>query len=150
MEMYLKDKLDNGITVVMEKIPYVNSVSIGILVNNGVIKEENYVNGISHFIEHMLFKGTKNRTAKEIAQSIDNIGGQLNAFTSTEYTCFYIKVLDNHLPIAIDLLSDMFNNSIFDGEDIEREKGVVLEEIKMYLDSPEDIVYDLLSELMFE
>lgn len=148
--MYLKDKLDNGITVVMEKIPYVNSVSIGILVNNGVIKEENYVNGISHFIEHMLFKGTKNRTAKEIAQSIDNIGGQLNAFTSTEYTCFYIKVLDNHLPIAIDLLSDMFNNSIFDGEDIEREKGVVLEEIKMYLDSPEDIVYDLLSELMFE
>ncbi|SHD77067.1 M16 family metallopeptidase [Schnuerera ultunensis] len=148
--MYLKDKLDNGVTVVMENIPYVNSVSIGILVSNGVIKEEKYVNGISHFIEHMLFKGTTNRTAKEIAQSIDNIGGQLNAFTSTEYTCFYVKVLDNHLPIAIDLLSDMFNNSIFNEKDIEKEKGVILEEIKMYLDSPEDIVYDLLSELMFE
>ncbi|MCF6464686.1 M16 family metallopeptidase [Clostridium sp. Cult2] len=148
--MYLKDKLDNGIRVVMEKIPYVNSVSIGILVENGIMKEDKHVNGISHFIEHMLFKGTKNRTAKDIATLIDNIGGQINAFTSTEYTCFYVKVLDKHLPIAINLLSDMFNNSIFDEKDIEKEKGVILEEIKMYLDSPEDLVYDLLNELMFE
>ena len=148
--MYLKDKLNNGIRVVMEKILYVNSVSIGILMDNGSAKEDKHLNGISHFIEHMLFKGTKNRTAKDLVGLIDNIGGQINAFTGTEYTCFYIKVLDNHLPIAIEVLSDMINNSKFDYEDIEKEKGVVYEEIKMYLDSPEDIVYDLLSEIMFE
>ena len=148
--MYFKDKLDNGIQVVMERIPYVNSVSIGVLVNAGITNEDRYINGVSHFIEHMLFKGTTNRTAMDIAGSIDDIGGQMNAFTSTEYTCFYIKVLDKHLPRAIELLSDMFNNSLFDVESIEKEKGVIYEEIKMYQDSPEDIVYDLLSELMFE
>ena len=148
--MYFKDELNNGIRVAMEKIPYVNSVSVGILVNNGSAKEDKHLNGVSHFIEHMLFKGTKNRTAKDLVELIDNIGGQINAFTGTEYTCFYVKVLDNHLPIAIDVLSDMINNSKFDDEDIDKEKGVVYEEIKMYLDSPEDVVYDLLSEIMFE
>lgn len=148
--MYSRDELDNGIRVIMETIPYVNSTSIGIFINNGITKEDKSTNGISHFIEHMLFKGTKNRTAKNIAQSIDNIGGQINAYTSTEYTCFYIKVLDRHLSIAVELLSDMFHNSLFDEEDIEKEKGVISEEIKMYLDSPEDLVYDLLSRLMFE
>ncbi|NLW22333.1 MAG: insulinase family protein [Tissierellia bacterium] len=148
--MYIKEELKNGIRVVMERIPYVNSVSIGVFINNGSSKEDKHLNGVSHFIEHMLFKGTKNRTAKEIAESIDNIGGQMNAFTGTEYTCFYIKVLDNHLPIAIETLGDMIFNARFDEEDIQREKGVIFEEIKMYLDSPEDLVYDLLNEMMFE
>ena len=148
--MYIKEKLNNGIRVVMEEIPYVNSVSIGVLVNNGSIKEKDDLNGISHFIEHMLFKGTSNRSAKELAESIDDVGGQINAFTGTEYTCFYVRVLDKHLPIAIDVLSDMLNNSTFGEKDIEKEKGVIIEEINMYLDSPEDIVYDILSETMFE
>jgi predicted Zn-dependent peptidase len=148
--MYFKDKLNNGIRVVMEEIPYVNSVSIGMIINNGSVNEDKHLNGVSHFIEHMLFKGTINRTAKALAESIDNIGGQINAFTGSEYTCFYVKVLDNHLPIAIEILSDMLNNSKFDHNDIEKEKGVISEEINMYLDSPEDIVYDVLSEIMFE
>ena len=148
--MYFKDKLNNGIRVVMEEIPYVNSVSIGMIINNGSVNEDKHLNGVSHFIEHMLFKGTINRTAKVLAESIDNIGGQINAFTGSEYTCFYVKVLDNHLPIAIEILSDMLNNSKFDHNDIEKEKGVIFEEINMYLDSPEDIVYDVLSEIMFE
>ena len=148
--MYIKEKLNSGIRVVMEEIPYVNSVSIGVLVNNGSVKERDDLNGISHFIEHMLFKGTTNRSAKELAESIDDVGGQINAFTGTEYTCFYVRVLDKHLPIAIDVLSDMFNNSTFNEKDIEKEKSVIFEEINMYLDSPEDIVYDILSETMFE
>lgn len=148
--MYKKYTLDNGIRVVMEDISYVNSVSIGVWVDNGSIKEDKHINGISHFIEHMLFKGTSNRTAKQIAEAIDNIGGQINAFTSKEYTCFYAKVIDSHLPIAIDVLADMINNSLFSEEDIEKEKSVVVEEINMYEDSPEDVVYDLLAETMFE
>ena len=148
--MYKKYTLDNGIRVVMEDISYVNSVSIGVWVDNGSIKEDKHLNGISHFIEHMLFKGTSNRTARQIAETIDNIGGQINAFTSKEYTCFYAKVIDSHLSIAIDVLADMINNSLFSEEDIEKEKSVVIEEINMYEDSPEDVVYDLLAETMFE
>ena len=148
--MYIIDKLDNGIQVVMEKIDYVNSVAIGIIIKNGSIHENKQNNGVSHFIEHMLFKGTQDRNAKEIAQSIDNIGGQLNAFTGKEQTCFYAKVLDQHLPIAIDVLSDMMTNSLFLAEEIEKEKGVIIEEINMYLDEPEDLVYELLNELMYK
>lgn len=147
--MYFIDKLNNGTRVVMEKIPYVNSVSIGVYVNTGSINEDKNQNGISHFIEHMLFKGTLGRTGKEIAQTIDNIGGQINAFTEKECTCFYVRVLDKHLLTAIDILSDMINNPKFSDYDIENEKKVILEEIKMYLDSPEDLVYDLLDEIMF-
>lgn len=148
--MYLIDKLDNGIRVVMEKIPHVNSVSIGIIVDNGSINEDKYNNGVSHFIEHMLFKGTEKRTAKEIAESIDNIGGQLNAFTGKESTCYYAKVLYNHLDIAIDVLADMLTNSKFSEADIEKEKSIIIEEINMYLDSPEDMANELLNEIMFE
>ena len=148
--MYIVDKLDNGIRVVMEKIDYVNSVTIGVLIENGSIKESDEINGVSHFIEHMLFKGTKNRTPKQIAESIDDIGGQLNAFTGKEQTCYYAKVLDQHLPIAIDVLGDMLNNSLFSTDDIEKEKGVILEEINMYQDSPEDLVFELLNDIMFE
>lgn len=148
--MYLKDKLINGTKVVMENIPYVNSVSVGVLINTGSVNEDKDINGLSHFIEHMLFKGTQNRTAKELAEIIDNVGGHVNAYTGTEYTCFYVKVLDKHLITAIDVLSDMLNNPKFGNTDIENEKKVILEEINMYLDSPEDLVYDILSEIMFE
>ena len=148
--MYLIDKLDNGIRVVMERIPYVNSVSIGVIVDNGSVNEDKLNHGVSHFIEHMLFKGTKNRTAKDIAESIDNIGGQLNAFTGKESTCYYAKVLYNHYNIAIEILADMLCNSLFLEEDIEKEKAVIIEEINMYLDIPEDLASELLNELMFE
>ena len=148
--MYIVDKLDNGIRVVMEKIDYVNSVTIGVIIDNGSIKENKEINGVSHFIEHMLFKGTKNRTPKQIAESIDDIGGQINAFTGKEQTCYFAKVLDQHLPIAIEVLGDMINNSLFLKEDIEKEKGVILEEISMYQDSPEDLVSELLNDIMFE
>jgi len=144
--MYIKHKLDNGVRIVAEEIKYVNSVSIGIWVKVGSRNEDEGNNGISHFIEHMLFKGTKNRTAKEIAGTIDKIGGQLNAFTAKECTCFYAKVLDTHFDIALDILSDMFFNSTFSENEIEKEKGVVLEEIGMYEDSPEDLVHDIFNQ----
>lgn len=147
--MYNKITLDNGLRIVTEYIPYVKSVSIGIWVEAGSRKENIENNGISHFIEHMLFKGTKNRSAKEIAESIDNIGGQINAFTSKECTCYYAKVLDSHIDVAIDVLSDMLFNSLFDKDEIIKEKSVVYEEIKMYEDSPEDLVHDLLSQTIF-
>lgn len=144
--MYIKHKLDNGVRIVAEEIKYVNSVSIGIWVKVGSRNEDEGNNGISHFIEHMLFKGTKKRTAKEIAGTIDKIGGQLNAFTAKECTCFYAKVLDTHFDIALDILSDMFFNSTFSENEIEKEKGVVLEEIGMYEDSPEDLVHDIFNQ----
>lgn len=144
--MYRKQQMKNGIRVVTEEIPYVNSVSVGIWVKVGSRNETVKLNGVSHFIEHMLFKGTPNRSAKEIANSIDKIGGQLNAFTSKESTCYYAKVLDSHFDIALDVLSDMFLNSSFIKEEIEKEKGVIMEEINMYEDSPEDLVHDLFSQ----
>lgn len=147
--MFQKELLSNGIRIVTEEIQYINSVSLGIWVNVGSRYENIENNGVSHFIEHMLFKGTEKRSAKEIANSIDKIGGQLNAFTSKECTCFYAKVLDTHFDIALDVLADMFFNSNFDTGDIEKEKGVVLEEINMYEDSPEDLVHDLFSQAVW-
>jgi predicted Zn-dependent peptidase len=138
--------MKNGIRIVTEEIPYVNSVSVGIWVRVGSRNEEININGVSHFIEHMLFKGTEKRNAKEIANSIDKIGGQLNAFTAKESTCYYAKVLDSHFDIALDVLADMFINSTFVKEEIEKEKGVIMEEINMYEDSPEDLVHDLFSQ----
>jgi predicted Zn-dependent peptidase len=135
----------NGLRLVMEKIPSVRSISLGIWIGTGSKYETKENNGISHFIEHMLFKGTNTRTAREIAESFDSIGGHLNAFTSKEYTCYYAKVLDQHLPIAFEVLSDMFFNSVFDPKELEKEKNVVLEELKMYEDAPDDIVHDLIS-----
>jgi len=148
-KMYQKEHLKNGTRIVTEEIPYVNSVSIGIWVKAGSRYENPDNNGVSHFIEHMLFKGTEKRSAKEIATAIDKIGGQLNAFTSKESTCFYAKVLDTHFDIALDVLSDMYFNSVFAEEEIEKEKGVVLEEINMYEDSPEDLVHDLFSQAVW-
>ncbi|MFQ5455665.1 MAG: M16 family metallopeptidase [Nitrospirota bacterium] len=141
--MYKKEILDNGITVVTESIPHVRSVSLGIWVNVGSRDEREGEDGISHFVEHMLFKGTTSRSAKDIASEIDSIGGELNAFTSREITTYYVKVLDEYLPKAIDILSDIFYNSAFDPEEIEKEKQVVIEEIKTVEDSPEDYVHDL-------
>ena len=144
--MFQKNSLINGIRVVTEHISYVNSVSIGVWVKVGSRHESLTNNGVSHFIEHMLFKGTKNRTAKEIANAIDKIGGQLNAFTSKECTCYYTKVLDSHFDIALDVLADMLLNSNFNEDEIEKEKGVVIEEIGMYEDTPEDLVHDLFTQ----
>ena len=147
--MILKHQSKNGLRIVMENIPGVRSVTIGIWILTGSRNETPKNNGISHFIEHMLFKGTKTRTAQEIAEVFDSIGGQINAFTSKEYTCLYAKVIDNHKELALDVLSDMFFNSTFDEKEIEREKKVIYEEIKMYEDTPDDIVHDLLAQAAF-
>jgi len=144
-----KQTSKNGVRVVLENIPSVRSVTIGIWVLTGSRNEDEHNNGISHFIEHMFFKGTKNRSAQEIAEAFDAIGGQINAFTSKEYTCFYAKVLDTHKETALEILADMFFNSSFDEEEMEREKKVVIEEIKMYEDTPDDIVHDLLARASF-
>lgn len=138
-------KLKNGLRVVMEEIPTSRSVSFGIWVKNGSRNENDVNNGVSHFIEHMLFKGTERFDAKAIAEQFDAIGGNVNAFTSKEYTCYYAKVLDEHLPIAVDVLSDMFFHSKFDSEELAKEKNVILEEISMYEDTPDDMVHDLIS-----
>jgi predicted Zn-dependent peptidase len=139
--------LPNGLRVVIEKIDYVNSVSVGLWIENGSRNEDLHNNGISHFIEHMLFKGTKNRSAKELAEVIEDVGGQLNAFTGKEATCFYIKLLDTHLELSVEVLADMLFNSNFSEEDIEREKGVVIEEINMNEDTPDDVVNELHSKV---
>jgi predicted Zn-dependent peptidase len=141
--MYNLFKLNNGLRVVLENIEYVNSVSVGLWVENGSRNEDKRNNGISHFIEHMFFKGTETRTSLEIAECIEDVGGQINAFTGKEATCFYIKILDSHLELALDVLSDMLFNSKFLHEDIEKEKGVIVEEINMGEDSPEDVLSDL-------
>ncbi|MBS6024272.1 MAG: insulinase family protein [Paeniclostridium sordellii] len=148
--MYKIHTLDNGLTIVGEEITYLKSITLGVWVNAGSRIESEKLSGISHFIEHMLFKGTKNRTSKEIASTIDNLGGQINAFTSKECTCYYVKLLDEHIDIGLDILSDMFLNPLFDKEDIEKERQVILEELKMYEDSPEDLVYDLLMEGVYK
>ena len=137
-------KLPNGLKVVIESIPFVRSVSFGIWVKNGSRNETEGTNGISHFIEHMMFKGTKKRTAKQIADEMDAIGGQLNAFTSKECTCFFSRTLDTHFDTALDCLQDMFLSSNFDDSDVDKERGVILEEISMMEDTPEDLVVELL------
>lgn len=139
----------NGLRIVLEKVPAVRSVTIGIWILTGSRNETVQNNGISHFLEHMFFKGTKTRSAQDIAEAFDSIGGQINAFTSKEYTCFYAKVLDTHKDYALEILADMFFNSKFDEEEMEREKKVVYEEIKMYEDTPDDIVHDLLAKASY-
>jgi predicted Zn-dependent peptidase len=140
----------NGVRIVLENIPTVRSVAIGIWIGTGSRYETPVNNGISHFLEHMFFKGTKTKNAKEIAEAFDSIGGQVNAFTSKEYTCYYAKVLDNHSKFALEVLADMFFNSTFEEEELIKEKNVVYEEIKMYEDTPDDIVHDLLSKAIYE
>ena len=141
--MYKKSVLDNGITVVTESIPYYSTVSIGIWWKAGSRYETSGNNGICHFIEHMLFKGTARRTAYDIAREIDAIGGSINAFTGREYTCLYVRILRKDLDIALDIMSDMHLNSLFNEDDIEKERYVINQEIKMVEDSPEEYIYDM-------
>ncbi len=141
--MYQKTTLDNGVRILSEEIPHVRSVAVGIWVNVGSRDEQDENNGISHLIEHMMFKGTEKRSPKDIAEELDAVGGQLNAFTTKEYTCYHAKVLDEHIDLAIDLLTDMLFNSKFNEEDLEREKNVIIEEIKMYEDAPDELVHDI-------
>jgi predicted Zn-dependent peptidase len=140
-----KYQLRNGLRVMIEQIPTCRSVSFGIWVKTGSRNETPEDNGISHFVEHMLFKGTDRHSAKEIADRFDGIGGNVNAFTSKEYTCYYAKVLDQHLPIAVDVLADMFFESQMADTELAKEKNVILEEIAMYDDTPDDTVHDLAS-----
>ncbi len=139
-------ELPNGVVVVTEKMPHVRSVSVGIWLASGSRAESRERNGIAHFIEHMVFKGTHKRTAEEIAQSVDSVGGMLDAFTAKEMTCFNAKVLDEHLPVAVDVLSDLVLHPRFDAEDIAKEKQVVLEEIKMEEDNPEYLIHELFTQ----
>ena len=137
--------LKNGVRVISEEMGHVRSVSLGVWIRTGSRRETSEENGISHFIEHMLFKGTKNRSAEEIARSVDSIGGGLDAFTAKEMVSYNTKVLDEHLPIAFDVLADMVRNPLFREEDIEKEKGVILEELKMEVDNPEYLLHDIFS-----
>src|SRR5919197_358330 len=143
--MFAKTVLDNGIRVISQEMSDHRSVSLGIWVENGSRHEADHENGISHFIEHLLFKGTERRTAAQIAEEMDAVGGVLNAFTAKEHTCYYAKVLDENLPLAIDLLTDIFLHSTFDSEEIERERSVILQEISQAEDTPDDYVHDLFS-----
>ncbi|HVO23101.1 MAG TPA: pitrilysin family protein [Candidatus Margulisiibacteriota bacterium] len=135
--------LDNGVRVITEAMPGVPSVTVGIWVENGSRYEQRHQAGISHYLEHLFFKGTERRTAAQIAEEFDAVGGVLNAFTGKEYTCYYGKVLAEHLPVAEDILADIFGHSRFDPEEIERERTVVLQEISQVEDTPDDYVHDL-------
>ena len=142
----VRDVLPNGLRLLTERMPHVRSVSIGVWLARGSRHEPQEQSGIAHFVEHMLFKGTATRSAEDIAQTIDSIGGQMDAFTAKEYASYYIKVLDEHLPLAVDVLSDIVMRPAFSRDDIEREKKVVLEEIKMVEDTPDDLVHELFTE----
>ena len=148
--MITREVLDTGLRLITETMPHVRSVSIGVWLTRGSRHEALAQSGIAHFVEHMLFKGTGTRSAEDIAQEIDSIGGQLDAFTAKEYASYYIKVLDEHLPKALDLLSDIVMRPRFDDEDIEKEKKVILEEIKMVEDTPDDLVHELFTQHFWE
>ena len=145
-----KITLENGVRIVFEKIPYVRSVSVGIWVESGSRHEPAAQNGISHFIEHMVFKGTATKTAAEAAEILDSIGGQVNAFTTKEHTSFYLKTLDTHLHTGMEVLFDMFFNPRFDEKDVATERGVILEEIGMYEDDPEDLASERFFQTVFQ
>ncbi|MFZ1050297.1 MAG: pitrilysin family protein, partial [Candidatus Sulfotelmatobacter sp.] len=138
--------LPNGLTIITEQMQHIRSASIGIWIKTGSRDEDAQWNGISHFIEHMVFKGTKHRSAEDIARQVDSIGGNMDAFTAKECICFNVKILDEHLPIAMDVLSDLVLNPTFDGRDISRERGVILEEIKMDEDNPDYLVHEIFTQ----
>ena len=148
--MVVRDVLDNGLRLITETMPHVRSVTIGVWLMRGSRHESDERSGIAHFVEHMLFKGTDSRSAEDIAQAIDSIGGQLDAFTAKEYASYYIKILDEHLPLAVDLLADIVLRPAFVPEEIEREKKVILEEIKMVEDTPDDLVHELFTQHFWE
>ncbi len=141
-----REILPNGLTLITEEMQHIRSVSLGIWIKTGSRDEDPQWNGISHFVEHMVFKGSKNRSAEAIARQVDSIGGNMDAFTAKECICFNIKVLDDHLPIAMDVLSDLVLNPVFDRDDIARERGVILEEIKMDEDNPDYLVHEIFTQ----
>jgi len=145
-----REVFPNGLTVLTERMDHIRSVSMGIWVKSGSRHEDAQVNGISHFVEHMVFKGTSNRSAEQIARQVDSIGGNMDAFTGKETICFNIKVLDEHLPIAVDVLSDMVLHPVFDVKEIVRERGVILEEIKMDEDNPDYLVHEIFTQNFFK
>ncbi|HZY99114.1 MAG TPA: pitrilysin family protein [Candidatus Baltobacteraceae bacterium] len=147
--MYQKTTLPNGLRVLTETMPAVRSASIGVWADVGSALETRESRGISHLVEHMLFKGTTRRSARAIAETMDGVGGNLNAFTDKETTCYYAKVIDRHVPLALDVLADMFLNSTFDQGELAKEQNVVLEEIKMYEDSPDELIHDLFLQTMW-
>ena len=141
--MIVKKTLDNGLTLITESIPGVRSVAVGVWLKRGSRHERPEQSGISHFIEHMVFKGTKTRSAERIAEEMDSIGGHMDAFTAKEYAAFHLKVLDEHLPLAVDILGDIVVNPLFDPAEMAREKKVIFEEINMCEDTPDDLVMEL-------
>jgi predicted Zn-dependent peptidase len=149
-DMVVREVLDNGLRLITETMPHVRSVTLGVWLTRGSRHETDERGGIAHFVEHMLFKGSDTRTAEDIAQAIDSIGGQLDAFTAKEYASYYIKVLDEHVPLAVDLLTDIVRRPAFAADEIEREKKVILEEIKMVEDTPDDLVHELFTQHFWE
>src|SRR5947209_10943436 len=141
-----REVLPNGLSVITEEMKHIRSISIGIWIKTGSRDEDLPWNGISHFVEHMVFKGTQHRSAEEIARQVDSIGGNIDAFTAKECVSFSMKVLDEHLPIALDVLSDLVLNPVFDDQDITRERGVILEEIKMDEDNPDYLVHEIFTQ----
>ena len=144
--MVTVDTLPSGLRLVTESMPDVRSISVGVWLARGSRHESDAESGVAHFVEHMLFKGTTSRSARDIAQQIDSLGGQLDAFTAKEYAGYYVKVLDQHLPIALDLLSDMIMRPALAPEDVVKEQGVILEEIKMVEDAPDDLVHEMFAQ----
>lgn len=147
--MYNKTTLSNGLRVITERMPSVRSATIGIWADVGSAVESPERRGISHLVEHMLFKGTQRRSARQIAETMDGVGGNLNAFTDKETTCYYAKVIDRHVPLALDVLADMFLHPAFDSQELGKEQKVILEEIKMYDDSPDDLIHDVFLQTMW-
>lgn len=141
---YKKTMLPNGIRIVTEEIPYVRSVSCGVWIDVGSRNETEQNNGISHFLEHMVFKGTRRFTSQQIARSLESVGGYLNAFTTKEHTCYYARILDDHVDKAVDVLSDLVQYPVFRKKEIEKERGVILEELKNLEDDPDDLIHDYL------
>lgn len=148
--MFDQITLPNGLRVVGEKLTHVRSCTVGVWVKVGSMNEKPEENGMSHFIEHMVFKGTQTRSARDIAEEMDMVGGQLNAFTSKECTCYYAKVTDDELALAVDILADLALRPVFDEKELNKERGVVLEEISMVEDTPEDLVHELLSDAQYD
>jgi len=148
--MIVRETLDNGVRLLTEAMGHVRSVSLGVWLTRGSRDESDEQSGIAHFVEHMLFKGTPTRSAEDIAQAVDSIGGQLDAFTAKEYASYYVKVLDQDLPIAVDILSDLVLHPALQQADIDREKKVVLEEIKMVEDTPDDLVHEMFIQSFWE
>lgn len=147
--MVIIRKLDNGIRVALEEIPYVRSISFGIWVKNGSRNERPFENGVSHYIEHMMFKGTETRSARQIAEEMDALGGQINAYTTKEYTCYHTRVLDRHFGRALEVMGDMLLHPLFAEEDVKKERNVITEEIAMYDDAPEELVHDALQDAIW-